>query len=536
MSVTIKTAKMKYKNSDGEYVGINAVAETKTAEQIAAIQNAGTQVINDINTRKTQIDNILPSDYTELNNRIDNIIDDTAGEGDTDVVWSAGKTHMTIANAIGADIIDLDKGGYYNIGKDTTTVDIETKTTFASYASKAVACSEGDIFIITAHNANPSRPYAFLSSASETGNIIKKCESKDADIEIAIAPQNSAYIVLNANLGNSNLCVRIRPNNFFYDAIKNNMLQKLLYYKGAAVASAYDNLMAHIVDVGFFAVTSTEISNYTDSPVSRNGVLCNFNQTNSVIIQTYIDNKLNVYIRFVNKSTMVPIMVANYCDENGWIINGRWDRKYIVCFGDSRTWYDGHAYGENTKSEWIGKTCVGYVEQIRRLLNASVRNEGVSGETSLEICDRIRAFNFTNYDAVFMEGGANDTRSSVPKGSLQPIGSTFDTTTVYGAWQSAVEYILTTYPHVKIFMDTPAILWKPTEFDYTIAKIKKDVAELYHIPCLDLYKEAGFNVLNREYYYVDDLTDEQGRRTLVHFNDYGNKVIGEIIAKFIDTH
>ena len=75
MPVTIKTANIKYKNSDGEYVGINAVAETKTEEQIAAIQSAGTQAITDINTRKAQIDNILPSDYTELNNRIDNIID-----------------------------------------------------------------------------------------------------------------------------------------------------------------------------------------------------------------------------------------------------------------------------------------------------------------------------------------------------------------------------------------------------------------------------------------------------------------------------
>lgn len=41
MPVTIKSAPLKYKNSSGEFVGINAIAEASTAQQLAAISQAG---------------------------------------------------------------------------------------------------------------------------------------------------------------------------------------------------------------------------------------------------------------------------------------------------------------------------------------------------------------------------------------------------------------------------------------------------------------------------------------------------------------
>ena len=217
-------------------------------------------------------------------------------------------------------------------------------------------------------------------------------------------------------------------------------------------------------------------------------------------------------------------------------IHNRWQDKKIVFFGDSRTWYDGKAYVNTAKPEWTGKTCVGYQQQVVNLLGASVTNQGVSGETSAQICSRIRAFDFSDYDAVFLEGGVNDfiKSSSVTVGSIQPVGGSFDTSTVYGAWQSAVEYIMANYPQVKIFMDVPAIAWSDENvYPYTTANVKGEIAELYNIPCLNLYKCGGFNTVNRDYYYVDNVSTTGWR---LHFNDYGNKVVGEIIAKFIDTH
>jgi len=215
----------------------------------------------------------------------------------------------------------------------------------------------------------------------------------------------------------------------------------------------------------------------------------------------------------------------------------RWEGKKISFFGDSRTWYDGNAYVDTAKSEWMGKICKGYQQQTARLLEAIVTNQGVSGDTSIDIGNRIRQFDFSTYDAVFIEGGVNDfiKSSSITIGELAPIGSVFNTNTVYGAWQSALEYILSNYPSVKIFMDIPAIAWKSGQvFPYEIAKIKGDVAELYNIPCLNLYKEAGLNNKNWDYYYVDDTSKTDNLH--LHFNDYGNVLVGEIVAEFINTH
>lgn len=41
MPVTFKSANVKYKNSQGQYVGVNTVSDNTTADQIAAIQAAG---------------------------------------------------------------------------------------------------------------------------------------------------------------------------------------------------------------------------------------------------------------------------------------------------------------------------------------------------------------------------------------------------------------------------------------------------------------------------------------------------------------
>ena len=44
MPVTIKTTTFKYKNpTTGEYQGVDAVAETTTSQQVAAIEAAGQQ-------------------------------------------------------------------------------------------------------------------------------------------------------------------------------------------------------------------------------------------------------------------------------------------------------------------------------------------------------------------------------------------------------------------------------------------------------------------------------------------------------------
>lgn len=211
----------------------------------------------------------------------------------------------------------------------------------------------------------------------------------------------------------------------------------------------------------------------------------------------------------------------------------KWDRKTLVCFGDSRTWYDGHSYGDRTKEELKGNICIGYQQTISKILNCNIISQGANGDTSVQICDRIKMYDFSNIDFVLFEGGVNDfvKSSSVTIGEISPIGSEFDTSSVYGAWQSAIEYVLTNYPNVQIYIDIPVTAWTSAgEFPYTVAKIKKEIAELYNIPCKDMYKESGINLVNRDNYYCDDVALTGWH---LHFNDAGNKLIGEKLASFM---
>lgn len=215
---------------------------------------------------------------------------------------------------------------------------------------------------------------------------------------------------------------------------------------------------------------------------------------------------------------------------------GKFYGKKIFCFGDSRTWYDGKEYGAYCKQEWTGKICSGYQKTIADYTGAQIVSHGVNGGTSIDICQEIMSCDFTDCDAVFIGGGVNDfiKSSSVTIGAIQPIGGPFNTDTVYGAWQSAIEYILTNYPWISIYISIPAIAWTSTGlFPYNTAKIKGEIAELYNIPCLDLYKNAGINEVNRDYWYCDDVGETNLR---VHFNDYGNALIGEKIASFMSTN
>ena len=69
MPVTIKKSVFKYKNQNGQYVNVDMAAERPLAEQIAEIEAAGEDVLESI-----------PSDYTELEGRVDDLETDLAVE------------------------------------------------------------------------------------------------------------------------------------------------------------------------------------------------------------------------------------------------------------------------------------------------------------------------------------------------------------------------------------------------------------------------------------------------------------------------
>lgn len=77
MPITIKTGAMKYRKSNGEYDGFNAIAQESTDQQIASIQTAGAAQVNAVQTTgAAQVSAVqqkgaetldsIPDDYTEL--------------------------------------------------------------------------------------------------------------------------------------------------------------------------------------------------------------------------------------------------------------------------------------------------------------------------------------------------------------------------------------------------------------------------------------------------------------------------------------
>ena len=67
MPVTIKSGLMKYKNpTTGDYVGINAVSDNRTADQIAAIDTAGAAQVSAVEQKGAEVIEEIPSSYTEI--------------------------------------------------------------------------------------------------------------------------------------------------------------------------------------------------------------------------------------------------------------------------------------------------------------------------------------------------------------------------------------------------------------------------------------------------------------------------------------
>lgn len=210
---------------------------------------------------------------------------------------------------------------------------------------------------------------------------------------------------------------------------------------------------------------------------------------------------------------------------------------YIVCYGDSLTWYDGHEFTWGTHQ---GETCVGFESYLNKTLGMVPSNQGESGESTPQICTRIRqAADFANYAYATIMGGDNDDRLNVPLGNLLPAGSTFNTTTVYGALQSAVEYMLTQNPELRIILMTEPMGW--TYRNGTMQQVSplyadayRRVAELYGLPLIDLWCESGINEKNRTTYYADPSSGNTDY--MYHPNNDGWKRLSKVICNKIKNY
>lgn len=213
-------------------------------------------------------------------------------------------------------------------------------------------------------------------------------------------------------------------------------------------------------------------------------------------------------------------------------------KKSCVCFGDSITWYDLHAYNWGKFSD---EMAIGYETWLRRKLGLIVTNEGISGAVSTQICNTVLSKDLTNYDYMTLTAGANDERHNTTLGVVLDAGSTFDATTFCGAFQTAIEYALAQNPEMKIVLCTPIQGWIYEDgYDYVghpssgsidekWANAIKRIAEIYSLPVCDWYTVSGLNLMTRNVYYNDPEPPENTQYSL-HPTPKGYVRMSEILV------
>ena len=226
-----------------------------------------------------------------------------------------------------------------------------------------------------------------------------------------------------------------------------------------------------------------------------------------------INTTFNVYTSFSNDNINagIPVFFRYY---NNIYCNVAYNTEIdntssnsVVCYGDSLTWYDGNAY---TWGEHQDEICIGFETYLKQgFVTRYVTNRGSSGKTTPQICALIESANdLATFNTLLIMGGDNDDRLDVAVGTVEPIGSDFDTSTICGALQSAIEYALNANPSIRVVLMTEPMGWTyrnnaMERVSALIPQAYRDVAKLYALPLVDLWYESGINELTRDTLYAD---------------------------------
>ena len=214
-----------------------------------------------------------------------------------------------------------------------------------------------------------------------------------------------------------------------------------------------------------------------------------------------------------------------------------WNGKNYISHGDSITWRDGHDWEDGTEA-------VGYQSIMNQQIGfASYNNQGWSGHSMADgtsngdgCVTRILSLDHSQYDLCTIACGTNDFKLNVPLGTLGIIGDTdFDRTTFYGAYRTAIEYLLNQKPTLRIVLFTP--LQRDNsgyDVNYTnsaghklidYVNAIKELGKMYGLPVCDMYANSGFTKLTLATYTVDGL----------HPNNVGYVRMGNYATQFVNS-
>ncbi|OPH61730.1 hypothetical protein BC351_00370 [Paenibacillus ferrarius] len=177
--------------------------------------------------------------------------------------------------------------------------------------------------------------------------------------------------------------------------------------------------------------------------------------------------------------------------------------------GDSLT--QGNSWWNNVREQY-------YIPIVTNLAVSGKRMSGASGMWLDK--DTVT----TTTDLVTIMGGTND--ESATRGTLQPVGSTFDTNTYFGAYQTLIEGLLTRIPKLRIVLMTPPRAWTDTTGTTLRTALRdigdnvKSIGQAYNLPVIDMYNNMGYNEKNQQTYLTDGL----------HWTSEGTKRVGTLVC------
>lgn len=132
---------------------------------------------------------------------------------------------------------------------------------------------------------------------------------------------------------------------------------------------------------------------------------------------------------------------------------------------------------------------------------------------------RLASIDWGTVKYLVIHTAANDWANGIPIGTPADSG----TTTICGSSNTALNTILTAYPHLRVLLVTPH--WRARQVggdgkdsdsfpnsisgEYLIQVVDglKGVANRWHIPCLDMYRDLGLNLLTYAVYLRDQTID-----------------------------
>lgn len=228
-------------------------------------------------------------------------INDVKGSFQTEVA----DLKADLAHAV-TERIALTKNGYYNLGSSITYIDPNgTPSLWNSGICVILPCVPGDVFNITSKGTAAARNWAFLSNASSNNIISRKTDGTNqyiCDNEMVTAPENSAYIVLNANKNETvaiykgkTLDQKITDTNDRITTLGTPIATNSTAATNVQSNDNFDNYTAP----GNYKVTTFAIAQtVTNIPVILAGRLIVLTTTsNSSPLQIYIANNASCYIR-----------------------------------------------------------------------------------------------------------------------------------------------------------------------------------------------------------------------------------------------